>query len=440
MQDIGESNEDCLHLNVWTPACDARRRPVMVWIHGGGFSIGSGSQEMYEASELARRGDVVVVSPNYRLGALGFSFFGDLFAAELDLPSNLGLRDQLAALAWVRDNIEAFGGDPDNVTVFGESAGGMSIGSLLAAPAARGLFRRAIAQSGAAHHATTRAEATRMTELMLRGIGARPGHPERLWSASAHEIVVAQRLCWRETVLRGPKGLRLPQGAMTLLPVGDDEFLPDGPFDAIARGEARGIDLMVGSTADEWNYFMFFVEPNKRDIDEAVLKKICDKRLHGRGQQAIDCYRSVLGETLSPWLIYAAIESDRMFRIPALRLAEAHSAHHRATFLYEFDFRSPLFDGEMGACHAIEVPFVFGTVDGAFGAAFTGGGPLARELSQRTLAAWASFARSGDPNHESLPRWPVYETSRRATMRLAPTCVVEAAPRDALRPFWDGLQ
>ncbi len=440
MQDIGEPNEDCLFLNVWTPVCDAKRRPVMVFIHGGGFTIGAGSQDMYDGEVLAQRGDVVVVTFNYRLGVFGFGFFGDLLDSSLGATSNNGLRDQIAALTWVRDNIDGFGGDPENVTIFGESAGAMSIGSLLAIPSARGLFRRAIAQSGAAHHATTRAESTRMTELVLRGVDASAAHPDKLWSASTAELVVAQRACFRETILRGPVGRRLPQAAMTLLPVGDGDLMTDGPFDSIAAGAAAGIDLLVGATADEWNYFLFFVEPNKRRIDAAALSKICEKRLPGRGDEAIALYTRVFGESLPLWRIYAAIESDRMFRIPALRLAEAQSARHAKTFMYHFTFRSPLCEGEMGACHAIEIPFVFGLVDGTFGRAFTGGGADALALAPRVLHAWASFARTGDPSHDGLPAWHPYDTSTRYTMRLGPTCELESAPLEAVRAFWDDVQ
>jgi para-nitrobenzyl esterase len=238
-------------------------------------------------------------------------------------------------------------------------------------------------------------------------------------------------------------GKRLPQGAMTLLPVGDGEFLPDGPFDAIAGGAARGVDVLCGATADEWNYFLFFVEPNKRTVDDAGLKKIFDKRMNGRGQAAIDLYRSALdgpGAPLPAWRIYCAIESDRMFRIPALRLAEACSAHHAGTFMYHFDWKSPLLDGDMGACHAIEIPFVFGTVDGTFGKAFTGGSAAAQVLSDRTLQAWTSFARTGNPSCELLPEWRPYEVGKRETMFLAPRCELVPAPFETVRGFWDPLQ
>ncbi len=440
MQDIGERSEDCLYLNVWTPAVDGAARPVMVWIHGGGFSVGSSAQEVYDAAALAQRGDVTVVSLNYRLGALGFAYLVDLLGPSAEVSSNNGLRDQIAALRWVRQNIGNFGGDPANVTVFGESAGAMSIGALLAAPDARGLFRRAIAQSGAAHHATTPAEASRMAELVLHGLGIGAARPERLWSLPCEEIVAAQRACWKESILRGPLARQLPQGAMTLIPVGDGSFLPS-PYEAIEQGCAREVDLMVGANLDEWNYFLFLVEPKKREIDDdAVLIKICNKRLAGRGAEAVACYRQALGAQLPAWKIYSAIEGDRMFRIPGLRLAEAQSAHNHHTFMYSFEWSSPLFGGEMGACHAVELPFVFGTVAGPFGQAFSGGGPEAMRLSEQTLDAWAAFARSGDPSHEGIGAWPQFDTRQRSTMRLGKVCEAVADPLAALRPFWEGVQ
>jgi para-nitrobenzyl esterase len=440
MQDIPECSEDCLTLNVWTPACDRARRPVMVWIHGGGFTVGAGSQDMYEASMLARRGDVVVVTINYRLGLLGFACLGDLLGGAHDTTANNGLRDQLAALRWVRDNIEAFGGDPENVTIFGESAGGMSVGALLSSPAARGLFRRAVAQSGAAHHTTFREDASRMTELALRGLGIQVSQPERLWSASISEIVTAQRLCFRETILRGPSAKRLPQASMTLLPVSGDDLLPTAPFDAIAAGVAAGIDVMAGANLDEWHYFVFLVEPGKRTLDEAGLLKVCSKRVPARAEEAIRLYRSVFGAELPAWKIFSAIETDRMFRIPAERLVEAQSQHHARSYSYLFDWRSPLMDGEMGSCHALEVPFVFGTVEGTFGRAFTGGGPAAEALSFKMLDAWAAFARTGDPSHEGIGTWHPFDTERRATMRFGATTVLRGATLPELHAFWQPLQ
>ena len=431
--DIGDRSEDCLYLNVWTPAADGARRPVLVWIHGGAFTTGSSAQELYDGADLAARGGVVVVTLNYRLGVLGFGYLRDVLGT--DLPANLGLRDQLAALEWVRDNIAAFGGDPENVTLFGESAGAMSVGVLLAAPSARGLFRRAIAQSGAAHHVLAPDQASHVAEALLAALGSR----ERLWSAAAEELVVAQRACLEQYVLRGPRGRALRQKGFSLLPVVDGAFLSDDPLASIAAGASRERELLIGVTRDEWNYFVFLNEPDKRDLDEAALLRVFEARLPGLGERARAFYRGLLGSEPPAWAIYSAFESDRTFRIPALRLSDAHAASGGKTFEYLFEYRSPLFRGALGACHALELPFVWGTLRGNFGRALTGAGEDEYALSRRMQEAWLSFARSGDPSCEALGDWPAYEERVHTTMRLGLSCQLASGPLDAFRSFWDGL-
>jgi para-nitrobenzyl esterase len=438
--DIGDRSEDCLVLNVWTPAADDRKRPTLVWIHGGGFTSGSSAQELYDGAELAARGGVVVVSFNYRLGVLGFGYLREVLgSAGASLPANLGLLDQLAALTWVRDNIAEFGGDPENVTLFGESAGGMSVSVLLATPRARGLFKRAIAQSGGAHHVVFPDEASRVAETLLSTLGASAAQPERLFSASAEEIVVAQRLCTKQSVWRGARGKRVYQSGMTLMPVIDGDLLPEDPLTAIANGSARDIPLLAGATLEEWNYFLFLSEPTKRDIDDAALLKILEKRQPGLGRAAVEFYRERLGAQVPAWAIYSAFESDRSFRMPSLRLYEAHAADGGKAFAYLFDYRSHLFHNQLGACHALDVPFVFGTIEGRFGRGMTGATEDAVHLSWRMLDAWVAFARGSDPSHERLGTWPAYDLRDRATMRLGPSIRVERDPLAAFRPFWEAL-
>jgi para-nitrobenzyl esterase len=433
--DIGDRAEDCLVLNVWTPAPDHGKRPVLVWIHGGGFTTGSSAQELYDGSELAARGGVVVVSINYRLGVLGFGYLREVLgAAGADLPANLGLRDQLAALHWVRDNIAEFGGDPQNVTLFGDSAGAMSVSMLLATPSARGLFKRAIAQSGAAHHVLYPDQASHVASVLLHELGA----PERVFSASAEELVVAQRKCIKQYVWRGARGKRVYQSGITLMPVIDGELIPEDPLTAIANGSARDVQLLAGATLEEWNYFLFLSEPAKRDIDDAALFKILEKRQPGLGRAAIEFYRMRLG-AVPPWKIYSAFESDRSFRMPAIRLYEAHAADGGKSFAYLFDFKSRLFHNQLGACHALDVPFVFGTIESRFGRAMTGATEDAVQLSRRMLDAWVAFARTGDPSHERIGAWPAYTVGDRETMRLGLSVRVENDPLSAFRPFWEKI-
>jgi para-nitrobenzyl esterase len=438
MTDIEHFDEDCLYLNVFTPLAAGAPRPVLVWIHGGGFTSGAGSQSIYDGRHLAARGDVVVVTINYRLGALGFAALGGLLGAGHGLSANNGLRDQIAALEWVRDHIEAFGGDPGRVTVFGQSAGAMCIGSLLASPLARGLFHGAIAQSGAAHHAVDEAEALRMGEVLLGalGIGAGAG-VEALWRVPAAALVEAQLSCARQTVLRGPAGGQLPQGVMTLLPSVDGELLLRQPAETIAAGEAAPVPLIAGSTLHEWHYFIFLTDPDKRKLDEAGVDRIFARRIPGAGERVVAAYRRAVPEQ-EPWRRFAAIEGDRMFRVPAIRMVEAQ-ARRAPSFLYRFDHGSPLFDGAMGACHAVDLPFTFGTVDTPFGHAFAGKRPEARVLSEALMDGWLAFARSGDPSCEALGRWPRYDAQARATLRLDTRIELLADPQGAERACWDGI-
>ena len=445
MPDVGKCSEDSLFVNVWTPSVDRAKRPVMVWLHGGGFHCGGSAQALYEAAGLARRGNVVVVTLNYRLGALGFGFLRDLLGSHASrVDTNNGLRDQIAALRWVKDNIEAFGGDPDNVTLFGESAGAMSLGSLLAAPSARGLFRRAIAQSGAAHHALTPEHGSQIGASFMRALGASSEHPDALWQATPEAIVVAQRSCAAEVVALGPDGKRLPQTGVTLMPVVDGDVLPEYPLTAIRAGCARDVDVLIGTNLDEWNYFLFLTDPKKRGIDEAALLKICDRRLPGHGAAAVARYRAALGEQLPAWRIFSALETDRTFWAPAVRLAEAQSEAQSGakprTFMYLFDYTSPLFESELGSCHALEIPFVFGGVTTRFGRAFVGENPAAQGLSHTMLNAWVGFARSGDPSHEAIGTWAPYESEARRTMRLGESVGLISDPRPALRSFWEALR
>jgi para-nitrobenzyl esterase len=440
MVDLHDCSEDALFLNVWTPQVDRARRPVLVFIHGGGFSVGASNQVFYDGASLAHLGDAVVVSMNYRLGALGFAYLGEVLgSAASRVSSNVGLRDQVAALRWVRDNIAEFGGDPENVTVFGESAGAMSLCTLLAVPSARGLFRRAIAQSGAAHHAITPANATRVAAAFLRALEVNSADPERLWTASADEIVAAQVACRAEQVQKGPPGKLLPQNLMTLIPVVDGDFLPEHPLQAITAGCASEIDLLIGTNRDEWNYFLFLSEPDKRQIDERVLQKLCERRVPGHGDAALAAYRGLLGHDVAPWQIYSALESDRIFHVPAERLAEAQSTHVRRTFSYLFDYPSPLFDSQMGSCHALDLPFVFGTLDTQFGHTFAGERPEASVLSNVVQHAWLQFARSGDPSCEQSGSWQPYDTTTRRSMRLGLSCGPASDVHAALRAFWQPL-
>ena len=425
--DVGRRDEDCLYLNVTTPAADDARRPVLVWIHGGGFTLGSGSQAMYDVAPLVRRGDVVAVAINYRLGSLGFLRLDDLAGEDFGATGNAGIEDQVAALGWVRDNIAAFGGDPANVTVFGESAGGMSVGTLLGTPSAAGLFRRAILQSGAAHNAHTRDQGNAVARLVLDALGIAPIDAARLREVSVDQLLEAQDRVALGSLAGGPT-------LLPFQPVVDGKILPRPPIQAIADGLAADVSVVVGSTRDEWNLFGFMI-PGQADLDEGAVLERLEQRVGGEAKRLMEAYRSARGGDLSARDLYFAIETDRIFRMPAVRLAEAHQVHQSLTFQYLFTWESPM--GNLRACHGIDIPFVFGKVgEGSF---FSRPGPASEALAGDTMGAWLAFARGGCPSHPDIGTWPAYDVGRRATMILGRECRVVDAPLDEERRAWEGL-
>ncbi len=433
--EVGETSEDCLYLNVTTPAADAARRPVMVWVHGGGFVIGSGSQPIYDGSALAARGDVVVVTINYRLGPLGFLYLPELCPDLEGAVGNCGIRDQIAALEWVRDHIDRFGGDPGNVTVFGESAGGMSVGTLLAAPAARGLFRRAVAQSGASHNFHDRGTATKVAEHFLETHGLHAADAPRL-----RELPVSELLdTGQQTLLK--LGSRL--GLLPFQPLVDGDLLPRRPLEAIEQGASADVALLTGTTRDEWRLFGM-LDPDVPRIDRDGLVAKLRQRIPGvNAEELVVAYqqaRAARGEPAEPPDLFFAIETDRIFRLPAIRLCEAQLAHQQEVYDYRFDHEATAFGGVLGACHAVEVPFVFGASLRPDAAQFVGAGPAVERLTARTMDAWVAFARGGRPQHPDLGcPWPAYTTDRRATLVFGSEgCRIEEDPGAEERRFWEG--
>ncbi|HEY8527242.1 MAG TPA: carboxylesterase/lipase family protein [Acidimicrobiales bacterium] len=438
------SDEDCLVLNVYTPAADDAARPVMVWIHGGGFVSGSGHIPWYDGSNLARTGDVVVVTINYRLGALGFLELGHL-VDELGGSGANGLGDQVAALRWVRDNIAAFGGDPGNVTIFGESAGGMSVGTLLGTPAAAGagLFHRAIAQSGAASNTHTREAAEWIAERFLAEVGLSPATADRVRELPVEEILRAQGVVEGQ-VMRG-QGPPVTAGGAGLAfqpTVGSDgpdgALLPRPPLEAIAAGSAAGIPLVTGTTADEWNLFHIRARQSGPMDEGRVRRRLATLVGEDRVDDVVDAYRRARPAADLDSLV-CALMTDRVFRIPAIRMAEAQLPHAPRVSMYRFDLPSTAFGGVLAACHAIEIPFVFDNLDRAGVELFLGGiDDGARLLAARCSRAWQATARTGSPEHDDLP-WPAYDRDRRATCVLDRSPGVVDDPDGELRAMWDEI-
>ena len=424
-----DAAEDCLFLNVFTPGCDDAARPVMVWIHGGGFVNGSASIPWYDGTSLAARGDVVVVTVNYRLGALGFLWLGDLDPSLRSSGVN-GLLDQVAALEWVRDNIAAFGGDPGNVTIFGESAGAMSVSTLLAMPAARGLFHRAIAQSGAAHNTFTTATASAITAQVMELVGV--DSVAGLLAAPADSIVdaatkVEARMFEDPSGLGGPAGIAL---AMAFQPVVDGEHLPEQPLRAVAAGRAADVPLLTGTNLDEWNLFAL-MSPGGLD-DPRLLGRL--ERIFGDAHVVRDTYRATRPDATADDL-WNAVLTDATFRIPAIRLVEARAAASSPTWQYLFTWATPAFGGVVKSCHALEIPFVFGVLD-APGANLFLGDPIGEDLHELSRAmqdAWLGFVRDGDPG------WPMWDEHDRPTQRFDVERGVLADPMADERRLWDGV-
>jgi len=434
MAATGLLSEDCLYLNVDTPAADGRRRPVLFWIHGGGFTLGSGSSSVYDGGPLAERGDAVVVTINYRLGALGYLSLAEHGGEPLGASANVGQLDQIAALRWVRDNIEAFGGDPDNVTIFGESAGSFAVCTLLVMPEARGLFHRAVAQSGAALSLSDSAGAAKITSALMAGLGIAENDVEALWKVPAAAIIAAQGDAARE--VRGS----------SFFPVLDGKTLPLQPGEAMAAGQSAEVPLVIGTNRDELNLFLM---PLLRTLDKpmtdeqacAVLARELPRSAAERLPKLLATYResrSARGLPHGNRALLGAIQGDYRFRIASIRFAEAYRARQPSTFMYLFCYESPAMRGALRACHALEIPFVFGTLGAPFQDRFAGTGPEVERLSERAMDAWLAFARRGTP---SLPQadWIPYDTQRRATMVFDVQSHLEDAPYDQERAAWDGI-
>ncbi len=413
----GEQSEDCLYLNIWTPSLEGAPRPVMVWIHGGAFVTGAGTLGTYNGKRLAALGDVVVVTINYRLGAFGFLNLADATDGKLSGNGTEGLGDQIAALRWVKENIARFGGDAGNVTVFGESAGAMSVGALLAAPKARGLFHKAILQSGAAHIGRKRDTSAKIARMLIGRLGGDP------FSAPKETILKAQG-----EIIDLPRD----SGGMPFAPTIDGDILPARAIERVRAGAAAGIPILAGTTMEEWKLFTA-ARPKLRLMDSAKLRRYTANLV---GEDHADALLAVYAEA-SAFERWNAVMTDHSFAVPAARLLEAQSAY-APSFAYRFDWRSPLLAGFLGSCHALELGFVFGTYNEKLAGAFFGKGAAADALAASMMLSWIQFARTGDPSNALVGAWPRYDGATRATMMLGDGDPhVTNAPDDARRQMWD---
>ncbi len=376
---------------------------------------------------------MVVVTINYRLNFLGFSFIPSI-------TSNVGFLDQITALKWVRDNIENFGGDADNVTLFGESAGGMSVSTLMVMPEANDLFHRVIAQSGACHPASYRAsEGKELSERVISEVGIQKGDIEALRKITAYELVNAEEKVWVEKAAKTPWTFAIP-------PYIDGEYIPEHPLDLIRKGAAGEVDVLVGTNLNEsisWKPD----DPNFKEVSERGMHNWIKKIVESLGQNAdkaeslINTYRETRKEegSLSAQAVLDAFCTDLDFHVSAIRTAEAQSIQNPNTYMYLFTWPSPLMEGKLGSFHTLEIPFVFGMLDDPIWSEFTGAGKEAKKLSEKIMDSWIAFARTGNPSHSGIPEWPKYNTEKRSTMILGKEIKVVDDPYGKERMVWDGI-
>jgi para-nitrobenzyl esterase len=422
--------EDCLTLHVWTPATDNAKRPVMVWLHGGAFSYGSANSLRYDGTNLARKHDVVLVAVNHRLNIFGHLDLSSAGGERFAQSGNVGVLDLVAALEWVRDNAAQFGGDAGNVTIFGQSGGGGKVSALLAMPAAKGLFHKAIIESGAVVRFAERERTARLADAVLKHYELGPDKVEAL------QTLPVARL--QEAIVAAQKTLPKPRYPLldryNFGPVVDGKVLPAHPYDPAATALSEDIPLLIGGTKDE---FAIYLAPDDVVWNRAVTEEDLRKRVAAVAGEATDpllAYyaRALPGASPSDRLIKALTGS--MFEIRSMMLGERKAAQARAPlWMYRFDWESPAFGGKLKSPHSMEVPFVFDTLP-VIGEAHQK--PGGQALADRVSKTWATFARSGNPANASLPAWPAYTAAQRSTMILDDQCKVVADPDGEARQLW----
>jgi para-nitrobenzyl esterase len=409
-----DSSEDCLYLNVWTRGInDGRKRPVMVWFHGGGYDQGTGGSIGYDGAGLADKQDVVVVSVNHRLNVLGYLFLGDAGGSEFEASANAGQLDLVAALQWVRDNINAFGGDPNKVLIFGQSGGGGKVSTLLAMPGAKGLFHRAVIESGVALRGGPRDAATKTAETLMKELGLSKGQGRELQNIPLDRLMEA--------------GNKARFG-----PVVDGKVLPAHPFDPVATPVSADVPVIVGYTRTERTVYEID-SPTFGKLDEAGLLENVGKLLGDSAEKVIASYRKKYPKA-TPYELSTNISTDAS-AMNSIRLAERRAALGKApTYLYVFAWETPVMG--LRSPHTLEIPFVFNHIDlsesmvGPVNAAM-------RKLEADSAGAWAQLARAGNPNHNGLPTWPAYSTDKRAVMIFDAPCRVENDPTGEVRQIME---
>jgi para-nitrobenzyl esterase len=413
--DDGVPSEDCLRVNIWTPGInDGAKRPVMVWLHGGGYSAGSGQELLsYDGENLSRRGNVVVVSLNHRLNALGYlnlSQYGEKYAAS----ANVGMLDIVAALEWVRDNIAAFGGDPGTVTIFGQSGGGGKVGTLMAMPAARGLFHRAIVESGSMLRAGSQEKSQAFADLIVAELGLDKASIDQIHALPYQQIVLAGQKVLRAHMPLPPGGVpnfRRMADALGFAPVVDGNILPAHPFDPQAPAMSASVPMIIGTTLNE--FVTAINHPEYEEMTVAELEKRVTAMFASQAPQILAAFRARTPRA-SPFDLWSHIAASSV-RETAIAQATAKAALGGApAYLYWFTWQTPVLNGRPRAFHCAEIAFAFNNTDRC--EAMTGGGTDARALAELVSDAWIHFARTGNPNHPKLPHWTPFSPEQVPTM------------------------
>jgi para-nitrobenzyl esterase len=427
----GDMSEDCLVLNVWSPDLRGHeKRPVMVWLHGGSFGVGSGGANLYDGSNLAARHGVVVLTVNHRLNLFGYLYLHKLCGDRFADSGNAGMLDIVLALQWVRDNIAQFGGDPANVTLFGQSGGGYKISTLMAMPSAQQLFHKAIIQSGSALRVDSAQEADALASKCLAQLRVSPDRIYDLVNLSAEHIIAELQKM-------------VPNPFFQFSSVVDYRSLPRQPFDPDAPAEAAGVPMLIGTNSLETTSLNGDFDPTSFSLDAAALRSRLKSSLQLDDESRLDALIATYQTTRpgsTPSDIYFAVTTDADFRMDAIAQTERKVAQHAApAYMYRFDWPLPMEGGRFKAAHGAEIPFVFDNLDKAPNWGVMRSESLQR-LTDKVSGAWAAFARTGNPNHAGLSHWPAYEPGTRATMVLNDECRVENDPGKAERVALSSLR
>jgi len=414
--DFGRNSEDCLRLNIWTPALDGKKRPVMFWIHGGGFSVGSGNElRMFDGVNMATHGDVVLITINHRLNVLGYlnlAAYGDEYAES----ANAGMLDIVQALGWVRDNIGNFGGDPGNVTIFGQSGGGGKVCTLMAMPSAQGLFHKAIVESGAMLTVGNEESSRALAAAVLQKLGLDASQVGKLHELPFHQLDSAVSSVVPPINPSARLDFRNLGSRIGLAPVVDGRVVSHQPFEPTAPAAANAIPLLLGSTLNEFTNGIN--HPDVFEMTGEQMKTRVETLLPGHGGELISSYRE-LYPNANPFQLWSIIATTGV-RSSTLLLAERKSVQSAPVYCYQFAWQTPVLDGRPMAYHCSEMPFVFDNPD--LCEHMTGGGEAAHVLATRVSTAWINFARSGDPNHAGIPYWKRFNASDKTTMIFDDYC------------------